>query len=279
MNDDFIHQLYSKHQQCVQCPSREEVSNFFLTLLGTLFPNYSRQPHESLNKFNLHILNLREELYEILYTQTKSSGIDAHDATKAFFDAIPKVYTKLQQDIEAMFKGDPAAISTDEVVRSYPGFYAIAAYRLAHQLASSGVEIIPRMITEHAHNVTGIDIHPNAKIGKHFCIDHGTGIVIGETTEIGDHVKIYQGVTLGALSVRKEDAKTKRHPTIENHVIIYSGATILGGNTVIGHNSVIGGNVWITQSIAPNSKVNYVNKVVSETEGIHEATIIKTTQA
>ena len=279
MNDDFIQSIYSKHQQCVQCPSREEVSNFFLTLLGTLFPNYSRQSHESLNKFNLHILNLREELYEILYTQTKSSGVDAHEATKAFFDAVPEVYNKLQQDIEAMYKGDPAAISNDEVVRSYPGFYAIAAYRFAHQLAGSGVQIIPRMITEHAHNMTGIDIHPNAKIGNHFCIDHGTGIVIGETTEIGDHVKIYQGVTLGALSVRKEDAKTKRHPTIEDRVVIYSGATILGGNTVIGHDSTIGGNVWITQSIPPKSKVNYVNKVVSESGDTQEATIIKSTTA
>lgn len=277
MNDDFIQQLYAKHKQCVHCPSREEVSAFFLSLLGTLFPNYTRQSHDSLNKFNLHILNLREELYEILYTQTKTNGVDAHEATNAFFAAIPEVYAMLLQDIEAMYKGDPAAISSDEVIRSYPGFYAIAAYRFAHQLATTGVEIIPRMITEHAHNITGIDIHPNAKIGRHFCIDHGTGIVIGETTEIGDHVKIYQGVTLGALSVRKEDAKTKRHPTIGDRVVIYSGATILGGNTEIGHDSVIGGNVWITQSIPAHSKVHYVNKVVSDSTETHEATIIKTT--
>lgn len=279
MNDDFIQQLYAKHKQCVHCPSREEVSAFFLSLLGTLFPNYTRQSHDSLNKFNLHILNLREELYEILYTQTKTNGVDAHEATNAFFEAIPEVYAMLLQDIEAMYKGDPAAISSDEVIRSYPGFYAIAAYRFAHQLATTGVEIIPRMITEHAHNITGIDIHPNAKIGRHFCIDHGTGIVIGETTEIGDHVKIYQGVTLGALSVRKEDAKTKRHPSIGDRVVIYSGATILGGNTEIGHDSVIGGNVWITQSIPAHSKVHYVNKVVSGSTETHEATIIKTTTA
>jgi serine O-acetyltransferase len=160
-----------------------------------------------------------------------------------------------------MYEGDPAAKSKSEVVRTYPGFYAIAAYRLAHELYRLGVQDIPRVITEHAHSKTGIDIHPAAKIGEHFCIDHGTGIVIGETTIIGNHVKIYQGVTLGALSVDKHDAETKRHPTIEDHVVIYAAATILGGETIIGHDSVIGGNVWLTQSVPAYSKIYYQAKM------------------
>lgn len=146
-------------------------------------------------------------------------------------------------------------------MRTYPGFYAIAAYRMAHQLLKQGVKEIPRIITEHAHSKTGIDIHPAATIGRHFCIDHGTGVVIGETSVIGDHVKIYQGVTLGALSVNKEDASRKRHPTLEDHVVVYAGATILGGETVIGHNSVIGGNVWLTRSVPPLSKIYYQAKM------------------
>ncbi len=276
MNDEFIQQLFESHKECVQCPSREEVQNFFEGLLGTLFPNYSKVDHQNLEAFNLHLLNLKEELYELLYTQSKTTGFDAWEITRSFFDAIPQIYADLHQDVTAMYKGDPAAVSEDEVIRSYPGFYAIAAYRLAHQLAKSGVQIIPRMITELAHNITGIDIHPNAKIGSHFCIDHGTGIVIGETTIIGNHVKIYQGVTLGALSVKKEDAKTKRHPTIEDHVVIYSNATILGGETVIGKNSTVGGNVWITKSIPPNSTVHYSTRVSAEGENAFETNIIKT---
>jgi len=276
MNDRFIEQIYASHNECVQCPSKEEISSFYTNLLGALFPNYATQSFESLTKFNLYILSLREELYEMLYTQLRNTDIDAHDVTKYFFDAIPLVYKQLQQDAIAMYEGDPAATSIDEVVRSYPGFYAIAAYRLAHELANSGVEIIPRMFTEHAHSITGIDIHPKATIGNYFCIDHGTGIVIGETTIIGNHVKIYQGVTLGALSVKKEDAKTKRHPTIEDHVVVYSGATILGGKTVIGKGSIIGGNVWVTQSVPANTKVHYLNKVITEGEESIDTNIFKT---
>jgi serine O-acetyltransferase len=160
-----------------------------------------------------------------------------------------------------MFEGDPAAKSRSEIIRTYPGFYAIAAYRIAHQLHVAGITGIPRIITEHAHSKTGIDIHPAASIGNYFCIDHGTGVVIGETTVIGDHVKIYQGVTLGALSVNKEDAEKKRHPTLEDRVVVYAGATILGGETVIGHDSIIGGNVWITKSVPPNTKIYYQAKM------------------
>ncbi|MEL7147946.1 MAG: serine acetyltransferase, partial [Bacteroidota bacterium] len=163
--------------------------------------------------------------------------------------------------INAMYNGDPAAKSKSEVIRTYPGFYAIAAYRIANALYRLNVPLLPRVITEHAHGKTGIDIHPAAQIGDHFCIDHGTGVVIGETTVIGEHVKIYQGVTLGALSVDKRDATTKRHPTIGREVVIYAGATILGGKTIIGDRSVVGGNVWLTKSIPADSKIYYQAKM------------------
>src|SRR5690606_23751132 len=156
-----------------------------------------------------------------------------------------------------------------------PGFYAISAYRIAHSLHGLGVKLIPRMITELAHSRTGIDIHPAATIGQYFCIDHGTGVVIGETTIIGDRVKIYQGVTLGALSVEKADADNKRHPTIEDDVVIYSGATILGGNTVIGEGSVIGGNVWLTKSVVAKSKVYYQTQMYHEDSAVTDMYIFK----
>lgn len=257
MEESFLQQLYTAHQTCPTCPPRHIIITFFEDLMGTLFPDYAKKSFASFAKFDLHILNLKEELYEILYMAPNRE--DMHTANKAdlFFEQVPTIYRQLQQDISAMYEGDPAAESKAEVVRTYPGFYAIAAYRFAHELHKLGVKIIPRMITEHAHSKTGVDIHPAAQIGDYFCIDHGTGIVIGATTEIGNHVKIYQGVTLGALSVSKADAKKKRHPTIEDHVVIYSGATILGGATVIGHHSIVGGNVWLTQSIPPNTKVYY----------------------
>jgi serine O-acetyltransferase len=197
------------------------------------------------------------ELKRILFNNLVSAETEADEVVKGFFDEAPQLYDKLQNDITATFEGDPAAKTREEVIRSYPGFYAIAAYRVAHLLLGLGVRNIPRIITEHAHSKSGIDIHPHASIGEYFCIDHGTGVVIGETTVIGDHVKIYQGVTLGALSVNKEDAKIKRHPTIEDHVVLYAGATILGGNTIVGKNSIIGGNVWLTKSVPPDSKVYY----------------------
>jgi serine O-acetyltransferase len=159
------------------------------------------------------------------------------------------------EDAEAIFRGDPAAKSVDEVILAYPGFLAIAVYRVAHWFHNRGVPTLPRMISEHAHKLTGIDIHPGATIGRSFVIDHGTGIVIGETTVIHDNVKIYQGVTLGALSVDKSLANTKRHPTIERDVVIYANATILGGDTVVGAGSVVGGNVWLTESVSPGSRV------------------------
>jgi serine O-acetyltransferase len=172
-----------------------------------------------------------------------------------FFDELPAIRNMLRLDVEAAFSGDPAAKSTEEVILSYPGLEAILVHRLAHFFWDREVPLIPRIMSELVHSKTGIDIHPGAKIGESFFIDHGTGVVIGETCVIGKNVKLYQGVTLGALSVRKEDAVKKRHPTIEDNVTIYSGATILGGDTVIGRDSIIGGNVWITESVPAGSRV------------------------
>lgn len=173
--------------------------------------------------------------------------------------AIPAIRKILASDVQAAFDGDPAAKSFDEIIFSYPGMYAQSVYRLAHQLYNLKIPLLPRIMTEHAHSLTGIDIHPGARIGSRFVIDHGTGVVIGETTEIGENVRIYQGVTLGALSLTPEMVNAlrykKRHPTIEDNVIIYSGATILGGETVIGANSTIGGSVWLTESIPPSTRV------------------------
>ncbi len=257
MKEDFINKLYSAHQQIAKCPTQSDVAKFFSSLMGTLFPEFAKKSFDSVEKLDFHILNLKEELYEMLYLKPNREGLNAENNTNLFFDGIPAVYQMLQKDIDAMFEGDPAAKSRSEVIRSYPGFYATAAYRFANLLHSLDVKLIPRLMTEHSHNRTGIDIHPGASIGESFCIDHGTGLVIGATTNIGNNVKIYQGVTLGALSVRKEDAETKRHPTIEDGVVIYSGATILGGKTIVGKDSIIGGNVWITKSVPPESKVYY----------------------
>lgn len=257
MDKNFLQKLYQSHQTCPTCPAPSEVSTFYVELLGALFADFTQLAALSEEQFHQLIERLEKELERILrHNPTRGSGNPAQLRDK-FFNALPLIYDKLEQDITAMYEGDPAAKSREEVVRTYPGFYAIAAYRIAHELHALGVQGIPRIITEHAHSRTGIDIHPAAKIGEHFCIDHGTGVVIGETSVIGNRVKIYQGVTLGALSVNKEDAEKKRHPTLEDNVVVYAGATILGGDTIIGQGSVVGGNVWLTSSIPPNSKIYY----------------------
>lgn len=178
---------------------------------------------------------------------------------------VNKLHQKLEDDLKAIFEFDPAAKSRAEVLISYPGFFAIAVYRIAHELWQNNVPLLPRMMSEYVHSKAGIDIHPGAEIGERFFIDHGTGIVIGETSLIGNDVKIYQGVTLGALSVSKAEASVKRHPTIGNNVTIYANATILGGNTVIGDGSIIGGNVWITNSVPANSLVYHKSEITIKT--------------
>ena len=257
MTDKFITTLFETHQDSPKCPTIERVEAFVNQLLGILFPDLTDKPYSKPEELSFDLLNLKSELYEILFMYPNRESINADNKTALFFDKLEAIYQVLNTDVKAMYAGDPAAISEKEVVRSYPGFYATATYRLAHELYQLDIKVIPRMITEIAHSRTGIDIHPGAKIGKGFCIDHGTGVVIGETADIGDYVKIYQGVTLGALSVEKKLAKIKRHPTIEDHVVLYSGATVLGGETVIGHHSIIGGNTWITKSVAPESKIYY----------------------
>ena len=275
MDPLFVKSLYAAHQACPSCPDPAEVVRFFRSLLGILFPETTQLAHLSEDAFNQRIASLREEMVALLQFCPRSKPAAA-SLRDTFFEAIPEIYEYLHEDVQAMYAGDPAARSASEVIRTYPGFYAIAAYRMAHTLQSLSVEDIPRILTEHAHSVTGIDIHPSATIGRHFCIDHGTGIVIGETTTIGDHVKIYQGVTLGALSVNKADATTKRHPSIENHVVIYAGASILGGETVIGHNSIIGGNVWLTRSVPPHTKVYYQSKMYQTNSNETDMLIVKT---
>ncbi|WP_258103276.1 serine O-acetyltransferase [Marinoscillum sp. MHG1-6] len=257
MDSSFLNRVYQAHKDCRQSPPSAQVIEFFNQLMGVLFPNYSTSPIQNIDELGDAFEVLRKKMNLLIV----ESG---DDKTVAFFDQLPEIYELLQKDIEATFKGDPAAVSHAEVVRSYPGFYAIAAYRIAHLMLQLGIDILPRIITENAHSKTGVDIHPGARIGEYFCIDHGTGIVIGETTVIGNWVKVYQGVTLGALSVNKEDAMVKRHPTIEDNVVIYAGATILGGNTVVGHHSVVGGNVWLTRSIPAESRIYYKAEMHNE---------------
>jgi len=274
MDKAFLRTLYKNHQSYATGPTPEDISLFFTEILGALFAEYAKVSSLSEKEFGEIFEKLKKKLERFL-RESPSGSANHAQTVERFFNSLPLIFEKLQQDVTAMFDGDPAAKSRSEVVRTYPGFYAIAAYRVAHELHALGVKDIPRVITEHAHGKTGVDIHPAALIGNYFFIDHGTGIVIGETTIIGNHVKLYQGVTLGALSTSKEDADKKRHPTIEDNVIIYSGATILGGDTVIGHDSIIGGNVWITRSITPGSKVYYQAKMHQDSADQSDIIVIK----
>lgn len=203
---------------------------------------------------------LQVTLSDLINTVTGDKGFTEKQVSQ-FFEALPGLYDQLVLDAKSILEFDPAADSLEEVYLAYPGFFATYVYRISHQLWTQKVKILPRVISEYAHSKTGIDIHPGATIGKSFFIDHGTGIVIGETTVIGNNVKIYQGVTLGALNVSKEKAHQKRHPNIEDDVIIYSGATILGGETTIGRESIIGGNVWVTQDVPANSLVYHKSEI------------------
>ena len=242
-------------------PDKDTIIDMTLKLLRIVFPGYSRDKSYRIYnaKHNLSML-IEDVLYhmqeQIALVLRESIGKEAarqqaEELSLNFLSQIPQIRATAQTDVDAAFAGDPAAAGKDEIIFCYPGLFAITVYRLAHGLQQLGIPTIPRIMTEYAHSVTGIDIHPGATIGQHFFIDHGTGIVIGETTTIGDHVKIYQGVTLGGLSTRAGQGLRgiKRHPTIEDHVTIYAGASILGGGTVIGHHSVIGANAFITESV------------------------------
>lgn len=254
---DFVEELFQEHRKAARCPAPALVVGFFDDLLGLMFTETSSKTFNDLSDFRRAYNTLKEDFRFVLSRRIARNEQEDEGVLRRFFEHLPNYRQMLKEDVQAMFDGDPAARSLTEVVRTYPGFYAIAAHRIAHHLCREGLHLIARIIASNAHSKTGIDIHPAARIGRHFCIDHGTGVVIGETTRIGAHVKIYQGVTLGAVSVKKEDAAIKRHPSIEDHVVLYAGATILGGSTTVGHHSIIGGNVWLTQSVAPYSKIYY----------------------
>lgn len=235
-------------------PQKKRVIEFWIDLYDWLFPvvenetNYEKKHQRKLD-------NLKNGLFEILYAFSETYQLNEEEITHTFFKSLETAKQDLLQDAEAMLQFDPAAKSLEEVVLTYPGFQAIAAYRIAHKLYELNVPLVPRIIGEYAHSTTGIDIHPGASIGVPFMIDHGTGVVIGETTVIGKNVKVYQGVTFGALAVKKEEAEVKRHPSIEDDVIVYANSTILGGKTTIGRESIIGGNCFITESVPPMSVV------------------------
>lgn len=255
MNDEFYRQILNKQQLAEAVPSNKEITIWAMQVIRLLFPEQSKKVFLTIGQLQDEFARLEQELLHIMDATKACDEGNNKKRAKSFFNSLPELYRILNTDIEAIFNGDPAANSEFEVIRTYPGFFAISFYRLAHSLYVNDVPLIPRILTEHAHSKTGIDIHPAADIDEYFYIDHGTGIVIGETTRIGKNVKLYQGVTLGALSVAKYMANTKRHPTVEDDVVIYSGATILGGETVVGHDSVIGGNVWLTKSVEPHSRV------------------------
>jgi len=259
---NFPEKLFSRIRAFDMClPSLKQTHEFIDDMIRFLFPLCENK--------NMEISQLRDEwerlqrqFVDLLSSLEHLLEKSPEELSQHFFAVIPCIHEQLLEEAVHFAKCDPAAESAEEVILCYPGYYAISIYRLANELYRMNIPILPRAISEYAHSKTGIDINPGATIGKHFYIDHGTGIVIGETTEIGNNVKIYQGVTLGALYVEKDLQNTKRHPTIEDNVIVYAGSTILGGDTVIGHDTIIGGNVWLTESVAPNSVVYHKPEVV-----------------
>jgi serine O-acetyltransferase len=262
-----IHQLHQLRREYHNSfPTLDLTSKFIDGALGVLFPHFSAPDGLTLETLEALAMRTTLQLKELCgaASLTAQRCDEIGDEFRSF---LPALHAQLKLDAEGINRGDPAARSVDEVIAAYPGFYAIAVYRIANWLFHRQVPIVPRLITESAHRVTGVDIHPGATIGPSFVIDHGTGIVIGETTIIEENVKIYQGVTLGALSVDKVLADKKRHPTIERDVVIYANATILGGNTVIGAGTVVGGNVWITASIPPKSRVYHKSDTIITTSG------------
>jgi serine O-acetyltransferase len=270
---------YQKHEDIIKVDTknqlnRSDIIEILDTLRCLLFPGHFGKKNLTSVSVEYYAGNLLEDVIFKLSKQIhfvlrqkdttapeKKLAEKAEDATYTFLSKLPEIREKLDTDVSATLDGDPAATSKDEIISSYPGIYAIMVNRLAHELHVLSVPLIPRIMTEHAHSLTGIDIHPGASIGHYFFIDHGTGIVIGETTIIGNHVKLYQGVTLGALSTRggQRLKSAKRHPTIQDNVTIYSGASILGGSTVIGEGVVVGSNAFITQSVPQQTKVSVKN--------------------
>ncbi len=267
---------YINHLGHSPLPSREAIADILCDLMDILYPGFVRRQNLHIGNVEYHVGDLIDGLHDKLTQQTARAlrhDFDNEAAPPVDFEALaqqkaiellrrlPELRYLLEQDVQAAFLGDPAAKTHHEIVFCYPGLEAVTVYRLAHELLLLGVPLIPRMMTEHAHSKTGIDIHPGARIGPGFFIDHGTGVVIGETCDIGRNVKLYQGVTLGALSFPRDASGNiirgmKRHPTLEDEVVVYANATILGGETVIGHHAVIGSSVWLTHSVPPHTLVS-----------------------
>lgn len=268
-----------QHFDSSPLPDKEEIYKIIQNIFILLFPGYYGHSEMSFDSIEMRIGYRVAKVYEDLKPQIFRELIHgcrrdnsscphckkgAESLVFQFLEYVPELRAKLDLDVKAAFKNDPAAVDFDEIIFSYPGLEAVAVYRVAHFFYKNGLRLIPRIMTEWAHSRTGVDIHPGATIGKSFFIDHGTGVVIGETTDIGDDVTLYQGVTLGALNFPRDKQgqvirKAKRHPTLEKGVCIYAGATILGGDTIIGEHSIVGGNVWLTESIAPFTRVT-INK-------------------
>jgi serine O-acetyltransferase len=258
LSTEFLQRLASGEASCaVPAGLRERAERVAAMALALLFPHFDPEPHRDAATLRCAAAVLHDGLAALVAEVLPADAAGATRRADDFLASLPELHDTLQRDARAHLEGDPAARSLDEVILAYPGFRAVALYRLAHRLHQLGVPLLPRLVTELAHRETGIDIHPGARIGRAFSIDHGTGVVIGETAVIGDRVKLYQGVTLGAASVQKSLADQKRHPTVEEDVVIYANATILGGDTVIGAGSVIGGNVWLTRSVPPGSVVTH----------------------
>lgn len=276
--DKVAEQLYENYQNQdifevgvgERLPKKTEIIDTLLEIEKIIFPGYFGEENLAYVRLDNFAGSTLAKVYEKLFQQIRTTLLfrkkrerseafdqEVEELTLSFIDQLPKIQNLLMKDVQAELEGDPAASSLEEIIFSYPGIFAIFVYRVAHELYQLKIPYIPRIMTEYAHSKTGIDINPGATIGEYFFIDHGTGIVIGETTTIGNHVKIYQGVTLGALSTMKGQllSGTKRHPTIEDNVVIYANATVLGGDTVIGKNSVIAGNTFITESVPENTRV------------------------
>jgi serine O-acetyltransferase len=260
--DLFFQRLAGQNEEYrYKLPSRHDAGKFIQNLINFLFPISQDCPNCPSKDLAMKYADLRKDLNCMLQPLLPQLERDTETILDEIFAQIPGIYEELLKDARSITDNDPASVSIEEVISVYPGFMAIATYRFAHSFANSGIPLLPRMLTEFAHSQTGIDIHPNAVIGHSFFIDHGTGVVIGETTHIGNNVKLYQGVTLGATHVSKSLASRKRHPTIEDNVVVYANATILGGETVIGHDSIIGGNAWLVRSVPPYSQVYHQSKI------------------
>jgi len=260
--EDFPRHLFEEFTHFKkEIPSITKAHRFIDNLIYFLFP-FKIDKKCTFPLIELNLAQLQIDLRDLLVPLEPILEEPVNSICDKYFSTIPVIYRNLVMDAQLFVDFDPAARSRESVILYYPGFYAISVYRLSHELFKLKIPYLPRMISEYAHSKTGIDIHPGALIGEHFFIDHGTGIVIGETTIIGNNVKIYQGVTLGAASVAKSMKGKKRHPTLEDNVIVYSGSTILGGDTIIGHDTVVGGNVWLTRSVPPFSVVYHESKVV-----------------